>query len=82
MFNVLFCVLMLYAIVAPCVFIKFGMKIAEKTEDKAETPMFNIPAPKKKPEMTRRERQDIQKLANLMRYDGTSSGQVKISEVK
>ena len=30
LFNVLFVVLMLYAIVAPCVFIKFGMMIAEK----------------------------------------------------
>ena len=82
LFNVLFVVLMLYAIVAPCVFIKFGMMIAEKDEHKSETPIFNIPTPKKKPEMTRKDRQELQKWENLMRYDGTSAGQVKISEVK
>lgn len=82
LFNVLFVVLMIYAIFAPCMFIKFGMKIAEKTEHKAETPIFNVPIPKKKPEMTVEERREIQKFNNVMNYNGTSMGQVKISEVK
>ena len=80
MINVLFVILVLYAMASPCIFIKFGMKIAEKTEHKAETPIFNIP--KKKPKTTLDERKELQKWSNLMRYDGTSAGQVKISEVK
>ena len=81
-FNFVFIILVLYALVCPYLFIKFGMKIAERDEKKAETPIFNVPKPKKKPEMTQKDRQEIQKWDNLMRYDGTSNGQVKISEVK
>lgn len=85
LFNILFIILLIYALIAPYLFIKFGMKIAEKGDKKSEIPMFDVKFDnftKKKPEMTRRDRQEIQKWANLMRYDGTSSGQVKISEVK
>ena len=82
LFNVILILLCIYAIVAPCIFIKFGMKIAEKTENKADTPIFNFPLPKKKPQLTVEDRREIQKWNNLMRYDGTSAGQVKISEVK
>ena len=81
-FNILFVVLVIYAICSPYFYIKFGMKIAEKDDNKAETPMFNVPKPKKKPKLTREDRQEIQKWNNLMRYDGTSAGQVKISEVE
>ena len=81
-FNFILLILIAYAIVSPYLFIKFGMKIAEKDDKKAETPIFNVPVSKKKPEMTQKDRQEIQKWDNLMRYDGTSNGQVKISEVK
>lgn len=80
MINVLVVILVLYAMASPCMFIKFGMKIAEKTENKAETPIFNIP--RKKPKTTLEERKEIQKWNNVMNYNGTSAGQVKISEVK
>ena len=80
MINVLVVILVLYAMISPCMFIKFGMKIAEKTEHKAETPIFNVP--KKKPKTTLEERKEIQKWNNVMNYNGTSMGQVKISEVK
>lgn len=80
MINVLVVILVLYAMASPCMFIKFGMKIAEKTEHKAETPIFNIP--RKKPKTTLEERKEIQKWNNVMNYNGTSAGQVKISEVK
>ena len=82
LFNVLFVILMLYAIFAPCIFIKFGMQIAEKDDGKAETPIFNVPTAKKKPKLTLQERREIQKFNNMMNYNGTSNGQVKISEVK
>ena len=82
LFNVLFVLLVIYAVISPYFYIKFGMKIAEKDDFKAETPIFNVPRPKKRPEMTLKDRQEIQKWENLMRYDGTSNGQVKISEVK
>ena len=82
LFNILFVLMLIYVVIAPYLFIKFGMKIAETEENKAETPIFNVPVSKKKPEMTRKDRQEIQKWDNLMRYDGTSNGQVKISEVK
>ena len=82
LFNILLVVLVVYAVFSPCFYIRFGMKIAETGEDKAEIPIFNVPKPKKKPEMTRKDRQEAQKWANIMRYDGTSAGQVKISEVK
>ena len=82
MFNFLFVVLILYAMVSPYLFIKFGMKIAEKDDNRAETPIFNVPRPKKKPEMTKRDRQNLQKWHNIDIYNGTSNGQVKISEVK
>lgn len=81
-FYAVFLLLVVYALVSPYMFIKFGMKIAEKDDNKAETPIFNVPKPKKKPEMTRRDRQEAQKWANMMRYDGTPNGQVKISEVE
>ena len=82
LFNVLLVILVAYAVFSPCFYIKFGMKIAEIDDNKAEIPIFNVPKPKKKPEMTRKDRQELQKWENLMRYDGTSAGQVKISEVK
>lgn len=84
-FKIILLVLVLYALISPFFYakaMKFGMKIAEKETDKAETPIFNVPAPKKKPQLTRKERQEIQKWQNIMRYNGTSAGQVKISEVK
>ena len=80
MINFLVVILVLYAMASPCMFIKFGMKIAEKTENKAETPIFNIP--RKKPKTTLEERKEIQKWNNVMNYNGTPAGQVKISEVK
>lgn len=82
LFNVLFVVILLYALIIPYFALKLGMKIAEKDENKAETPIFNIPKTTKKPETTRKERQEIQKWQNVMNYNGTSAGQVKISEVK
>lgn len=84
-FKILVIILMIYAMVSPYLFIKFGMKIAEKDDKKSETPIFDVDfsnITKKKPEMTRRDRQEIQKWENLMRYNGTSAGQIKISEVE
>ena len=80
-FNVVFAVLVAYAIVAPCIFIKFGMRIATKDEDVAETPIFNVPAAKKKPKLTPQQDRDMQIMANIARYNGTSFGQKKV-EVK
>ena len=82
LFNILFIIVLIYALIVPYFALKLGMKIAEKDENKAETPIFNIPTQKKRPEITKKDRQEIQKWENLMRYDGTSNGQVKISEVK
>lgn len=58
--------------------VKFGIKIAEKPEDAAEQPIFHIPEKKKKPEMTESEYRNAQILGNIDRYNGTSSGQVKV----
>ena len=81
-FNILLVILVVYAVISPYFYIKFGMKIAEKDEDKAETPIFNVPKIRKMPKLTKKDRQEIQKWENVMHYNGTSDNQVKISEVK
>ena len=82
LFNILFVILVIYTVISPYLYIKFGIKIAEKDDKKSEIPIFDVNIPKKKPELTRKDRQAIQKWENVMRYNGTSAGQVKISEVK
>ena len=93
LFNVLFVVLVVYAVISPYFYIKFGMKIALIDDKKSEIGVIDLTFDDfvnkakvakhgKKPEMTRKDRQEIQKWENLMRYDGTPNGQVKISEVK
>ena len=81
LFNVLFCVLVAYVIVSPYFLykaIKIGLRLAEKPEEVAEEPVFNLPKRKKMPKMTEAEKRDMQILANIDRYDGTSNGQEKI----
>lgn len=82
LFNILFVILVIYAVISPYLYIKFGIKIAEKDDKKSEIPIFDVELPKKKPKMTQKDRQEAQKWANIDRYDGTPNGQVKISEVK
>lgn len=81
LFNVLFCVLTAYVLVSPYFYykaIKVGLRLAEKPEQVAEEPVFNLPTRKKKPKMTEAEKRDMKILANIDRYDGTSNGQEKI----
>lgn len=81
LFNVLFCVLTAYVLVSPYFYykaIKVGLRLAEKPEQVAEEPVFNLPKRKKRPQMTEAEKRDMKILANIDRYDGTSKGQEKI----
>ena len=80
-FNILFTVLVVYAIISPFFYakaVRFGMKIAEKPEDAADMPFFNVPERKKKPEISEEEKRNAQILVNLNAYNGTSIGQRKI----
>lgn len=61
--------------------VKFGFKIADRPEEAADEPVFNIPKKKFQPKMTEMDKRNTQILANIDRYDGTSRGQVKV-EVK
>lgn len=78
------CILIGYLCISPLFYaqaVKFGMKVAGKPEEAAETPIFNVPKPKKKPKMSAQEDRITQILSNIDNYNGTSSGQKKV-EVK
>ena len=84
MIDVLTIILIAYALATPWFYtkaVKFGVKLGEKPEKVAEEPIFNIPKPKKKPQMTEAEDRLTQILANIDNYNGTSAGQKKV-EVK
>jgi len=81
LFNFIFVILVLYIISTPYFYfkaMKFGMKIADKPEEAAEMPFFNVPEKKDKPKMTPMQDRETQILNNIDRYDGTSNGQVKV----
>lgn len=81
LFKALFVILVIYAIVTPYFYakaVKFGMKLADKPEEAAKTPFFNVPKKKAKPKMSPEEDRLMQIYANIDRYDGTSFGQKEI----
>ena len=83
LFNIVLCVLVAYICVTPYFYakaIKFGMKIAEKPEEAADMPIFNLPKITKKPKMTPEEDRMMQILSNIDRYDGTPNGQVEVKK--
>ena len=82
LFNIIVLVILAYyAFITPIIVfksVKFGIKMAEKPEEAAEEPFFNVPKKKELPKMTPEEQRTAQILANIDRYDGTSNGQVEI----
>ena len=58
--------------------VRFGFILFDEPEQAAKEPMFNIPMPKKKPKMTEEDKRTTAILANIDRYDGTGTGQVKV----
>ena len=81
LYEVFFGVLILYLMLAPFIMIngiKFGIKLAEKPQETAEQPIFNVPKKKKKPKMSKDEERAISILANIDAYDGTGMGQKEI----
>lgn len=81
LYDIMFAVLIAYTMVSPLVVvksIKYGIKLADKPKETAETPMFNVPKKKKKPKMSKEDERIINILANIDAYDGTSVGQKEI----
>lgn len=84
LYDVIFCVLVGYALVTPIFYVKavkFGIRLTEEPEKVSredELTTFNVPKPKRKPKMTPEEDRATQILANIDRYDGTSAGQKEI----
>lgn len=79
--DVVLVILGLYAASTPIWFMKavqFGAKCAEKPEEVAVEPVFNLPKAEKKPEMTDEMRADLTMLHNINVFDGTSNGQKEI----
>ena len=58
--------------------VKFGVKMATKPEETAKEPVFNVKMPKKTPNRTPEQDRITKILQNIDRYNGTSSGQVKV----
>lgn len=81
LYDVLFIVLMLYIMAVPLMVVKsimLGVKLAEKPQETAEKPIFNIPKPKKKPKLSKEDRRNLDILANIEAYNGDSTGQKEI----
>lgn len=81
LYDVLFIVLMLYIMAVPLMVVKsimIGVKLAEKPQETAEKPIFNIPKPKKKPKLSKEDRRNLDILANIEAYNGDSTGQKEI----
>lgn len=81
LYDVLFIVLMLYIMAVPLMVVKsimIGVKLAEKPQETAETPIFNIPKPKKKPKLSKADQRSLDILANIEAYCGDSTGQKEI----
>lgn len=81
LYDVLFIVLMLYIMAVPFMVVKsimIGVKLAEKPQETAEKPIFNVPKPKKKPKLSRTDQRNLDILANIEAYCGDSTGQKEI----
>lgn len=81
LYDVLFIVLMLYIMAVPLMVVKsimIGVKLAEKPQETAEKPIFNIPKPKKKPKLSKEDQRNLDILANIETYYGDSTGQKEI----
>ena len=88
-YNTIICVILIVLVIYVCLTpllymkaVKFGVKMAEKPEEAAEEPFFHVPAKHKPPKMTPEEERDMQILANIQAYNGTSAGQIKIQKEK
>lgn len=66
--------------VAPFIFIKLGMAIGNKTKEEPVA-IFNVPKPKKKPQITPEQDRIMQIMSNIDSYNGSAVGQKKV-EVK
>lgn len=83
--SLLLIILAIYVCITPWLFmkaVKFGVKLADKPEEAAEEPFFHVPVKRKAPKMTPEEKRDMQILANIQAYNGTSAGQVRIQKEK
>lgn len=81
LYDVLFIVLLLYIMTVPLMVVKsimIGVKLAEKPQETAEKPIFNIPKPKKKPKLSKEDQRNLDILANIETYYGDSTGQKEI----
>lgn len=74
-----FCMVLVSATPILCIYcIKFGMRMAERPEETAKEPTFNVPKKEKKVEISPEEQRYIDILANIEAYDGTANGQKEI----
>lgn len=74
-------VLTAYTLAMPLMVVKsimLGVKLAEKPQETAEKPIFNIPKPKKKPKLSKEDQQIIDIMANVDAYTGMPTGQKEI----
>ncbi len=81
LFEILTMILAIYACLTPIIVLKsvqFGIKCAEKPEKASESEIFHLPKKKKKPEVSDDVRRELDVLANIDIYDGTSQGQKEI----
>lgn len=81
LFNIVAIILALYAITAPYWLfkaVKFGIKCAEKPEEVAEEPVFELPK-KHNTEMSDEMKAALNVLYNIDAYDGTSNGQREVN---
>lgn len=95
LFDILLVTLVLYVMAVPFIMIKlikFGVLLAEKPEETAKEPTFNVSLhklktalPKRKPKLTKEEKQVLEAVKTLDRnidnYDGTGMGQEEIKHV-
>ena len=80
-YNIIFTILVVYVVISPLFYakaVKFGMNLKENKSE----PIFNVPIPKKKPQMTPEQDRAAQIMANMDRYNGTSFGQKKVTVKK